>query len=323
MKAIRVHTYGDASQLVYEDAPVPEPKAGEVRVQVKAIGLNFIEVYQRKGIYPNPLPFTPGGEFAGVVEAVGEGVTEFKPGDRVGTANGSGGYADLALSPAARLVHLPAQISFEQAAAVLLQGMTAHFLARTTWVLKPGDTALIHAAAGGTGQLLVQIAKKFGARVIATVSNEEKAALARAAGADEVILYTQVEFDAEVRRLTGGAGVDVVYDGVGQATFLKSLNCLKTRGLMVLFGAASGPVAPFDPQILNQKGSLYLTRPMLFHHIASRPDLLLRSGEIFDWVSTGELKVRIDASFALKDAPDAHRYIEGRSTKGKVLLRPA
>jgi NADPH:quinone reductase len=322
MNAIRIHEYGDDSKLSYEEASMPEPKAGEVRVKVKATGLNFIEIYQRRGLYPNPLPFTPGAEFAGTVDALGEGVTDFQPGDRVGTASGQGGYADFAIAPAARLVHVPESVSLEQAAAVLLQGMTAHYLMLSTYALKPGDTALVHAAAGGVGQLLVQVAKIFGARVIATVSTDEKARLARETGADEVILYSQQDFEAETKRLTGGKGVEVVYDGVGKATFIKGLNCLKPRGLMVLYGQASGPVEPINPQILNQKGSLFLTRPSLGHYLQTRDELLWRAGDLFHWIASGELKVRIDRTFPLKEAGSAQSYMEERGTKGKVLILP-
>ncbi len=322
MYAIRIHEYGDASKLVYEEAPVPEPKAGEVRVKVKATGLNFVELYERKGLYPKPLPFTPGAEFAGTIDALGEGVTDFQPGDRVGTANGQGGYAEFALAPVARLVHVPEAISLEWAAAVLLQGMTAHYLTFSTYALKPGDTALVHAAAGGVGHLLVQIAKKLGARVIATVSTEEKARIAREVGADEVILYSQQDFGAETKRLTGGKGVDVVYDGVGKTTFAKGLNCLKPRGLMALYGQSSGPVEPLNPQILNQKGSLFLTRPTIGHYLLTREELLWRAGDLFLWIASGELKVRIDRTFPLKEAGAAQSYMEERGTKGKVLILP-
>lgn len=322
MYAIRVHQVGGAEQLIFEQAPAPELKAGEVRVKVAATGLNFIEIYQRKGLYPLPLPFIPGAEFAGVVDALGEGVTGFQIGDRVGTASGSGGYAEYAIAPAARLVHVPAAISLEQAAAVLLQGMTAHYLALSTYPLKPGETALVHAAAGGVGQLLVQIAKMRGARVIATVSTPEKAQLARQAGADEVILYTQQDFEGETRHLTAGQGVEVVYDSVGQSTFMKSLNCLKPRGMLVLYGQSSGPVEPMNPQILNQKGSLYLTRPSLGHYLLTRDELMWRAGDLFEWMTSGRLAVRIDRVFPLKEAAEAHRYMEARSTKGKVLLTP-
>ncbi len=322
MYAIRIHEYGDASKLFYEEAPVPTPDANQVRVKVKAIGLNFVEIYERKGLYPVPLPYTPGAEFAGTVDALGEGVTDFQPGERVGTASGLLGYGEYAIAPAARLVRVPEAVSLEQAAAVLLQGMTAHYLARSTYVLKPGDTALVHAAAGGVGQLLVQIAKKFGARVIATVSTEEKAGLAREAGADEVILYSQQDFEAETKRLTGGKGVDVVYDGVGKATFAKGLNCLKPRSLMALYGQASGPVEPINPLILNHKGSLFLTRPTLGHYLITREELLWRAGDLFQWIASGELKVRVDRTFLLKEAGAAHSYMEERGTKGKVLILP-
>jgi NADPH2:quinone reductase len=322
MDAIHIHSFGDVDQLVYEKSALPEPQAGEVRVKVSATGLNFIEIYQRKGLYPQPLPFTPGAEFAGTVDAVGEGVKEFKPGERVATASGQGAYAEYALAPAAKLVTVPHEISLEQAAAALLQGMTAHYLALATYPLKSGDTCLVHAAAGGVGRLLVQIAKKRGARVIATVSNEEKARLAREAGADEVINYTEQDFEAETKRMTGGRGVEVVYDSVGKSTFLKGLNLLKPRGLMVLYGQASGPVEPINPQILNQKGSLYLTRPTLSHYLLTREELLWRAGDLFNWMSSGELKVRIDQSFSLSQAAAAQSYMEERRTKGKVLLLP-
>ena len=322
MKVIRVYEYGGPGQLWLEQAPIPEPQVGEVRVRVAATGLNFIETYQRGGVYPVLLPFTPGAEFAGTVDATGAGVTGFQVGDRVATANGSAGYAEYALAPAERLVQIPAAISFEQAAAVMLQGMTAHYLALSTYPLKPGDTALVHAAAGGVGQLLVQVARLRGARVIGTVSTEEKALLAGEAGADEVILYTQQDFEAETKRLTGGQGVEVVYDGVGKTTFAKGLNCLKPRGYMVLFGGASGQVEPFNPQLLSQKGSLFLTRPTLGHYLLTRQELLWRAGDLFDWFASGRLKVRIDKTFPLAETATAHAYIEERRTKGKVLLVP-
>jgi NADPH:quinone reductase len=322
MRAIRIYEFGDASKLIYEEAPVPEPKAGEVRVKVAATGLNFVEIYQRKGQYPGQRPFIPGGEFAGVVDAVGEGVSGFKPGDRVGTASGSGGYAEFAIAPASHLVTLPDAITFEQAAAVLLQGITAQYLTSSTFPLKPGETALVHAAAGGVGQLLVQIAKKRGARVIATVSSAEKAALAREAGADEVILYSSQDFEAETKRLTQGKGVDVVYDGVGKTTFDKGLNCLRPRGYMVLYGQASGPVDPVDPQVLNRKGSLFLTRPFMGHYLQTREEVNLRTGDLFRWMAAGELKVKVDRTFRLAEAAAAQTYMEQRGTKGKVLLIP-
>ena len=322
MKAIRVHEYGDGSKLSYDDVAVPEPKAGEVRVKVSAAGLNFIEIYQRKGLYKNPLPMILGGEFAGTVDQAGEGVTGFQPGDAVATASGQGGYAEYALAPADKLVPVPQGISLQQAAALLLQGLTAHYLATSAYPLKPGDTALVHAAAGGVGQLLVQIAKKRGARVIATVSTEEKAQIARACGADEVILYTQEDFEAETRRLTNGKGVDVVYDSVGKTTFDKSLNSLKPLGYMVLYGQSSGPVDPVNPQILNQKGSLFLTRPSMGPYIATREVLLQRANELFDWMTTGALRLTIDKTFPLQEARAAQEYMEARKTKGKVLLIP-
>ena len=322
MYAVRVHEYGDASKLAYEEAPLPEPKEGEVRVKVTAAGLNFIEVYQRKGVYPNPLPFTPGGEFAGVVDALGPGVSGVQVGDRVCTASGSLGYGEFAIASAVRLVPVPDAIHLEDAAAVMLQGITAHYLANSTFPLKPGDVAVVHAAAGGVGQLLVQIARRCGARVLATVSTEEKAALARQAGADEVILYTQVDFAEQVRQLTGGRGANVIYDGVGAATFLRGLDCLRPRGYMVLYGQASGAVEPVNPQLLNQKGSLFLTRPTMGHYLLTRDELLWRTSDLFAWMASGELKVRIDVTFPLAQAAEAHRYIEGRQTKGKVLLVP-
>jgi NADPH:quinone reductase len=322
MRAIRVYEFGDVDKLVDEQVPVPEPQAGEVRVQVKSIGLNFTEIYSRKGIYPRATPFTLGDEYAGVVDALGPRVEGFKIGDRVGTAGGSGAYAEAAIAKASQLVPLPNAISFEQAAAVLLQGMTAHYLTRSTYPLKPGDTALIHAAAGGVGQLLVQISKKLGAQVIATVSTEEKAELARQAGADHVILYSKEDFEAETKRITGGTGVNVVYDGVGKVTFAKGLNVLKPRGYMVLYGQSSGVVEPVDPQILNQKGSLFLTRPTLRHYLLTREELLQRASDLFNWIQAGQLQVRIDKTFPLADARAAHTYMESRQTKGKVLLIP-
>jgi NADPH2:quinone reductase len=322
MKAILVQNYGDADQLRLEQVPIPEPGPAQVRVRVTAVGLNFIETYQRKGVYPVPLPFTPGAEFSGVVDEVGAGVTGLQAGDRVATANGTAGYAEYALASAERLVLVPPEISLEQAAAVMLQGMTAHYLAFTTYPLKPGDTALVHAAAGGVGHLLVQIAKARGAHVIGTVSTPEKARLALESGADGVIIYSQDDFESETKRLTGGRGVEVVYDGVGKATFLKGLNCLKPRGYMVLYGGASGQVEPINPQLLNLKGSLFLTRPTLGHYLLTRQELLQRAGDLFKWIETGQLKVRIDKTFPLTESAAAHIYLEGRQTKGKVLILP-
>src|SRR5512142_1971266 len=301
MKAVRVHQYGGLEALQLEDIPVPNPGVGEARVKIEAIGVNFIDIYHRKGSYKGSLPLTLGQEAAGTVDAVGPNVTEVRPGDRVAYASVQGSYAEFAIAPAWRLVPIPAGVDSKQAAAVMLQGMTAHYLSFSTYPLKEGETALVHAAGGGTGQLLVQLAKRRGARVIGTVSTEEKAALAREAGADEIILYTQTDFEAEVKRLTNNRGVDVVYDSVGKDTFDKSLNCLRRRGYMVLYGASSGPVPPLDPQVLNAKGSLYLTRPYLGHYTADRSELLWRANDLFNWIADSELNVRIDKTFPLTE----------------------
>jgi NADPH2:quinone reductase len=322
MKAVRIHEFGGPEVLELDDVPMPEPGAGEARVKVEAVGANFIDTYHRKGLYKLPLPFTLGQEAGGTVDAVGPGVTEVRPGDRVAYASVQGSYAEYAIAPAWRLLPFPAGVDAQRAVAVMVQGLTAHYLAVSTYPLKAGDMALVHAAGGGTGQLLVQIAKRRGARVIGTASTEEKAALAREAGADEVILYTQADFEAEVKRMTEGRGVDVVYDSVGKDTFDKSLNCLRRRGTMVLYGQSSGPVPPMDPQTLNVKGSIYLTRPFLAHYTADRAELLQRANDIFNWMAAGELRARIDRTFALADAAEAHRYLEGRQSKGKVLLLP-
>lgn len=322
MKAIRIHQFGGPETLSYEDVPLPEPGAGEVQVKIVAAGVNFIDVYHRTGLYPNQLPLGIGMEGAGTVEAVGPGVTEFKPGDPVAFSNQQGAYAEYVVVPAAKLVPVPASLDLRIAAAAMLQGMTVHFLTRSTYPLQPGEIALIHAAAGGVGLLLVQIAKQAGATVIGTTSTEEKAQLVRQAGADHVILYTQTDFEAEAKRLTNGQGVHVVYDSVGQTTFEKSLNVLRQRGMMVLFGQSSGKVAPFEPGQLGPKGSLFLTRPILFHYIATREDLLWRAGELFNWLNSGQLKVRIDRQLPLAQATEAHRLLESRQTAGKLLLVP-
>src|SRR5258708_2250555 len=322
MKAIVIHEFGDASKLSNEDAPVPEPKPGELLVKVAAIGVNFADIYARRGWYPSPTPFIPGNEFSGTVEKAGQGVSEFKPGDRVATGSGSVAYAEYAIAPAMRTAKVPEAMSFEQGAALLEQGLTAHYLTASTFPLKPGDTALVHAAAGGVCQLLVQMAKQRGARVIATVSTEAKAQIARELGADEVILYSQQDFEAETKRLTGGKGVDVVYDSVGKDTFEKSLNCLRPRGLMVLYGQSSGRVEPMDPQILNRKGSLFLTRPTLANYVPTREEFLSRANDLFHWVAAGTLKVRIDKTFPLAQTAAAQTYMEERRTLGKVLLIP-
>ena len=323
MKAIRVHAPGGPDVLRLEEVADLSPKDGEALVRVEAIGLNFIEVYFRLGLYkPAGYPFTPGGEVAGVVEAVGSGVTWVKPGDRVATVNAQGAYAEKALVSESRLVGIPDGVSSRQAAAVMLQGMTAHYLATSTYPLKKGDTCLVHAAAGGVGLLLCRIAKNRGARVIGTVSTEEKAARAREAGADDVILYTRSDFVAETKRLTGGRGVQAVYDSVGKTTFEKGLDVLAPRGTMALFGQSSGPAGSLDPQILNQKGSIFLTRPSLFHYVASREELLARAGDVLAWVKDGSLPLRIDRTFPLAEAAAAHRALEARETSGKVLLLP-
>jgi NADPH2:quinone reductase len=322
VKAVRVHELGSADVLRYEDVPTPEPGEGQVLIQIEAAGVNYVDTYHRQGLYPGSPPFTLGVEGAGEVIAAGANVTVAQVGDRVAYAMQRGSYAEYAVVPAEQTVPIPDSISAEQAAAAILQGMTAHYLSHSTYPLQEGDTALIHAAAGGVGLLLVQMAKRRGARVVGTCSTEEKAELARSLGADEMILYTQQDFEEETRRLTGGKGVDVVYESVGKTTFEKSLNCLRLRGYLVLFGQSSGPVGPFDPQILNSKGSLFLTRPTLSHYVADRAELLARAADVFHWMTAGELKVRVDKTFALADAAEAHRYIEGRKTMGKVLLCP-
>lgn len=322
MKSVRVHQYGGLEASKYEEVPVPEPGEGEARVKIEAIGVNFIDIYHRIGRYQGSLPLTLGQEAAGTVDAVGTNVTEVKPGDRVAYASVQGAYAEYAIVPAWRLVPVPAGVDTQEAAAAMIQGMTAHYLTHSTYPLTEGETALVHAAGGGTGQLLVQVAKRRGARVLGTVSTEEKATLAREAGADEVILYTQTDFETEVKRLTNNTGVDVVYDSVGKDTFDKSLNCLRRRGTMVLFGASSGAVPPLDPQTLNAKGSLFLTRPFLAHYTADPAELLWRANDLFGWIAAGELKVRIDKTFPLAESAEAHRYLEGRQSKGKILLIP-
>jgi NADPH2:quinone reductase len=322
MKVIQVRAAGGAEALEPVTLPEPVPGPGQVLLRVEAVGVNFIDVYQRTGLYPVTLPATPGTEAAGVVAAVGDGVVGFRPGDRVASTNVAGAYAEYGLVAADRLTLLPDGVSTRQAAAVLLQGMTAHYLATSTFALKPGDTCLVHAAAGGTGLLLCQVARKCGAHVIGTVSTDEKAVLALGAGATDVIIYTREDFVERTRSLTGGAGVQVVYDSVGRTTFLRGLDCLAHRGTMVLFGQSSGTVDPIDPRILQQKGSLFLTRPTLNHYIASAAELRSRASEVLGWVADGTLTVRIGAEFPLAAAAEAHRALEGRSTTGKVLLLP-
>ena len=322
MKAIRIHAAGGPEVMRLDDVPEPTPKAGEVVVKVDAAGLNYIDVYFRSGLYKADYPLTLGLEAGGTVTAVGPNVSEVKVGDAVAYTGVPGAYAQLAVVPAARLVVLPPGVGTRQGAAAMLQGMTAHYLACSTYPLKKGDTCLVHAAAGGVGLLLCQIAKMRGARVIGTVSTDEKAKLAREAGADEVIIYTRQDFEAEVKRLTDGKGVQVVYDAVGKTTWDKSLNSLAPRGLIALYGQSSGPIGQIDPQILNTKGSLFLTRPSLNHHIAGRDELQSRAGEVLGWIRDGKLRLRTEFEFPLKDAAEAHRALEGRKTTGKVLLVP-
>jgi len=322
MKAIQVSDTGGPEVLTLVELPVPVPKPQEVVVQIKAAGVNFIDVYFREGHYPAPLPFVNGQEAAGVVTTVGAEVTSLRTGDRVAYTGVLGSYAQYASVPANRLVNIPDQLDFMQAAAAMLQGMTAHYLSHSTYPLKPGETALVHAAAGGVGLLLVQMAKQLGARVIGTVGSEAKAQLAKEAGADEVVIYTTQDFEAETLRLTAGQGVHVIYDGVGQATFDKDLNVLRPRGYLILFGAASGPVPPLDLMKLVQKGSLFVTRPSLAHYIATREELETRSDDVMRMITRGDLKLRIHSTYALAEAQQAHRDLESRKTSGKLLLIP-
>jgi len=322
MKAIQVKKVGGPEALELVELPVPQPKANEALVKLAASGVNFIDVYFREGRYKGPLPFIPGQEGAGVVTALGSEASTVKVGDRVAWTAVQGAYAEYASVPADRLVPIPQGVSDREAAGAMLQGMTAHYLSHDAYSLKQGETVLIHAAAGGVGLLLVQMAHNIGARVIATVSTDEKAKLARGAGAHEVILYTQADFEAETKRLTGGKGVDVVYDSVGKTTFEKGLNILRPRGMMVLFGGSSGAVPPFDLVVLSQKGSLYLTRPTLVNYIATRDELLARSSSVFGMMVSGKLKLRIEYTYPLAEAQRAHRELEGRKTTGKLLLLP-
>jgi NADPH:quinone reductase len=321
MQGILIKRYGGPEVLEYTEIPDPTPGPGEVLIRVRVAGVNFTDVYHRTGTYPGTLPFTPGVEGVGTVEKLGSGVTSVKVGDHVGWVMIKGGYAELAVIPADRLVPIPASIDERTAAAILLQGMTAHFLLRDCYRVAKGDWILIHAAAGGVGLLMTQIAKRIGARIIGTTSTEEKAALAREAGADEIVLYTKEDFQQAVKRITGGAGVNVVYDSVGKTTFDGSLDSLRPRGYMVLFGSSSGAVPPLDPQVLNRKGSLYLTRPTLGNYVSAREELLGRASELFDWVSKGQLQVRAEHDYPLADAAKAHADLEGRKTTGKILLK--
>ncbi len=322
MKAIQFHSTGGPEVLEVADLPIPEPGPGQILIRIEAIGVNFIEIYFRKGVYKAALPLIPGSEAAGTVEELGPGVTGFAAGDAVVSTSVIGSYAEYALVPAAQLVKIPQGLSMEQAAAAMLQGMTAHYLAYSTYPLKAGDTALVHAGAGGVGLLLTQMATRIGARVITTVSTKAKAELSREAGASDVILYTEKDFAVEVKHLTGGKGVDVVYDSVGKTTFEGSLNSLHPRGLLALFGASSGPVPPFDPTLLNSKGSLFLTRPTLWHYIATRAELEWRSSDVLNWIAKGEIKLRTEFTYPLAEAARAQIDLEERKTTGKILLVP-
>ncbi|HWF07837.1 MAG TPA: quinone oxidoreductase [Bryobacteraceae bacterium] len=322
MKHIQVSKCGGPEELKLVDSPAPSADPGQALVKIAASGVNFIDVYFRAGLYKAELPFTPGNEGAGIVESVGANVTEVKPGDRVAYAMHRGSYAEYAVVPGAQLVKVPAHVDLETAAAAMLQGMTAHYLTHSTFPLKPGQKALVHAAAGGAGRLIVQMAKMLGATVYGTAGSDAKAAIAKEAGADEVIVYTRDDFAAEVKRLTGGKGVDVIYDSVGKSTFLKGLDLLRPRGMMALFGQSSGTVDPIEPNILNPKGSLFLTRPSLAHHCLTREELLWRSGDVLGWIEAGKLKLRIDKKYPLADAAQAHSDLEGRKTAGKLLLVP-
>jgi len=323
MKAIRIHSHGGPEVLRYESVPTPAPGEGEVLVKIEVAGVNFIDIYYRTGVFKAPqMPLIPGQEGAGTVAAVGEGVSEVKLGDRVDYAMAMGAYAEFAVVPAWRLVTLPEGVDFKTGAAIMLQGMTAHYLTHSAFPIRAGHKALVHAAAGGAGLLLTQVAKKLGATVYATVGNDAKAGLAREAGADEVILYRTKDFETEVKRLTEGRGVDVVYDSVGADTFEKSLNCLRPRGYMVFYGQSSGPVKPFDPVILASKGSLFLTRPGLPQYSATREEILSRTNDLFRWLASGELKLRVDHVFPLSQAATAQEELASRRTTGKVVLIP-
>ena len=322
MKAIQIHETGGPEVLALAELPIPQPGPGQVLIRVEAVGVNFIEIYFRKGTYNAALPLTLGSEAAGTVEELGPGVTGFAAGDAVASVGVLGSYAEYALASAAQLVKVPAGLSMQQAAAAMLQGMTAHYLSHSTWPLKAGETALVHAGAGGVGLLLTQMAARLGARVITTVSTAEKAKLSREAGAAEVILYTEQDFVEEVKRLTGGKGVDVVYDSVGKTSFEGSLNCLRPRGLLALFGASSGPVPPFDLIQLSSKGSLFVTRPTLWHYVATREELEWRAGDVLGWAAKGELKLRTEHVYPLAEAAQAQIDMEARRTTGKILLEP-
>ncbi|HEX8812370.1 MAG TPA: quinone oxidoreductase [Terracidiphilus sp.] len=322
MKAIQIPRTGGPEVLELAERPIPEPGPGQVLLRIEAIGVNFIEAYFRRGQYKTTLPMTPGSEAAGVIEELGPCVSGFAVGETVVSVAVLGSYAEYALVPATQLVKVPEGLTPEKAAAVMLQGMTAHYLSFSTWLLKKDETALIHAGAGGVGLLLTQMAAHIGAKVITTVSTQEKAEISREAGASEVILYTEQDFVAEIKRITNGRGVDVVYDSVGKTTFEGSLDCLRPRGMLALFGGSSGAVPPFDPVQLSSKGSLFLTRPTLWHYVATREELEWRAGDVLNWALTGELKVRMEHAYALEDASKAHADMESRKTTGKILLEP-
>lgn len=322
MRAVRVHGTGGPEVLTVDDIEVPEPGAGEIRVRIDAAGVNFIDTYHRAGAYPLDLPAGIGVEAGGIVDAVGSQVEGMAEGDRVAYTGPRGSYAEYQVVPADAVVAIPPAVQTDVAVAALLQGMTAQFLTHDTYKVEPTTTVLLHAAAGGVGHLLTQVCKLLGARVIATCGTREKADLVRDLGADEVVIYTEDKFTEAVERFTKGLGVDVVYDGVGKETFRDSLTCLRPRGMMVLYGQASGAVDPLDPQELNRLGSLFLTRPTLFHHIVARDELERRASDLFGWITSGRVQVRIDRSFPLDEAADAHRYLEARKTRGKVLLVP-
>jgi len=322
MKAVILHKYGNTDALKYEDMPIPEPKENDARVKLEAIGVNFIDVYHRKGLYPNKLPFIPGMEGAGIIDEISDNRFGFKKGDRVAYAMNIGSYAEYAAAPAWKLVKVPDEIDMKTAASLMLQGMTAHYLTHSTFPLKKNSIILLHAAAGGVGLLLTQMAKIIGAKVIGTVGNEEKAKLAKENGADDAIIYTKEDFEEKTKKITDGKGVDAVYDSVGKNTFEKSLNCLKPRGMLVSFGQSSGAIENFNPAILSQKGSLFLTRPTLSNYCASREELLWRANEVFNLVKNKELKIRIHKVFRLSEAEKAHEELEGRKSSGKVLMVP-
>jgi NADPH2:quinone reductase len=322
MKKIQITQTGGPEVMKLAEVPKPSTAPGQALVKIAASGVNFIDVYFRSGLYKAELPLTPGSEAAGTVESVAPGVTVVKPGDRVAYAMARGSYSEYALVPADQLVVLPDSVDMQPAAAAMLQGMTAHYLTHSTWAVKPGDKVLVHAAAGGAGRLIAQMAKMLGATVYGTVGTDAKAAIAKKSGVDEAIVYTREDFAVEVKRLTGGKGVDVIYDSVGATTFLKGLDIIRPRGMMALFGQSSGVVSPIDPNILNPKGSLFLTRPSLAHHVLTREELLWRAGDVLSWVGSGKLKLVVDKTYALADAADAHRDLEGRKTAGKLLLIP-